>query len=185
MPLLMRKKDQKFSYQDYLSWPQEERWELINGKPYSMAPAPPVGHQKVVGNLYYILRSSLSGHLCQPFVSPIDVVLSDHDVVQPDILILCDEKKITKTNIQGPPDLIIEVLSQGSALRDKRDKKILYQRYQVREYLLIHPIERYVERFFLNENASLYGPGEVFGPEDTISLLSIRGIKIPLSEIFN
>jgi len=112
-----RKRTKKYSYSDYLSWPDEERWEIIDGGVYNMTPAPTIKHQNIAGILYATLNQNLKGRSCRPFIAPADVVLSEHDVVQPDVLVVCDEKKITEANIQGAPDLVVEVLSPSTALK--------------------------------------------------------------------
>ena len=182
MPLAQKAK-KRFTYADYIAWPNDERWELIDGEAYSMAPAPTTRHQNIVYNVSFILKSKLLNKSCRPFVVPTDVVFSEHDVVQPDVFVVCDEKKITEANIQGSPDLIIEVLSPATALKDKREKKTLYEKYGVKEYTILDPVAQYVERFLLEEGG-LYGKGEIFGPKETLPLVSLKEIEIPLWEIF-
>lgn len=177
-----KKRAEKYTYSDYLTWPGEERWEVIDGEVYNMTPAPGIKHQNIVGTFYAFLKQSLKGNSCKPFIAPTDVVLSEHDVVQPDVLVLCDQKKITEANIQGAPDLVVEVLSPATALKDKREKKALYERSGVREYIIIDPIELYVERFVLK--GKRYGESEIFGPQEVLSLSSLEGIVIPLWDIF-
>ena len=110
MPLA-RKTERKFTYTDYITWPNDERWELIDGQAYNMTPAPSFRHQKIVFNFASLLRDALKGNPCVAGIAPTDVVLSESDVVQPDVFVVCDEKKVTEANIHGSPDLIIEVLS--------------------------------------------------------------------------
>ena len=116
-------------------------------------------------------------------MAPTDVVLSEYDVVQPDVFVVCDEKKITEANIQGAPDLIVEVLSPATALKDKREKKVLYEKYAVKEYIIVDPAAQYVERFLLQEGG-LYEKSEIFGPKEVLPLVSLKEIEIPLWEIF-
>ena len=110
MPLT-QKAGKRFTYADYSAWPDEERWGLIDGEAYNMTPAPAFKHQKIVFNFASLLKNALKGNPCVAGIAPTDVVFSDHDVVQPDVFVVCDEKKITEANIQSSPDLIIEVLS--------------------------------------------------------------------------
>ncbi|MBN4053033.1 Uma2 family endonuclease [Gammaproteobacteria bacterium AH-315-K14] len=177
-----RKSSEKYTYSDYLTWPDDERWEILNGEAYDMSPAPSIKHQNVGGMFFCIIGNKLAGNLGRTFVAPIDVVLSEFDVVQPDILVVCDEKKITEANIQGAPDLVVEVLSPATALKDKREKKALYEKSAVREYIIIDPIELYVERFVLK--GKRYGESEIFGPQEVLSLNSLKGIDIALWEVF-
>jgi len=164
---LAQKTKKGFTYADYLTWPDDERWELINGDAYNMKPAPTTRHQNIVYNVSFILKSKLLNKSCRPFVAPTDVVLSEYDVVQPDVFVVCDEKKITEANIQGAPDLTVEVLSPATALKDKREKKNLYEKYGVKEYIIVDPAAQYVERFLLEEGG-LYGKGRIFGPKEVL-----------------
>ncbi len=177
-----QKTDRKYNYEDYLKWPETERWELIEGVAYDMTPSPSFRHQAVAGALYRLLGNKLADKSCIPVIAPTDVVLSEHDVVQPDVFIVCDKKKITEANVQGAPDLIIEVLSPSTALKDRKEKKALYEKYGVKEYILADPIEGYVERYALESGR--YGTPEIFGPQDLLRLHSIEGIEIPLGEAF-
>ena len=182
MPLA-QKTEEKFTYADYAYWSDDERWELIDGQAYNMTPAPTTRHQNIVYNVSFILKSKLLNKFCRPFVAPTDVVLSEYDVVQPDVFVVCDEKKITEANIQGAPDLIVEVLSPATALKDKRKKKNLYETYGVKEYILVDPEAQYVERFLLKESG-FYGKGEIFGTKDTMQSVALEDIQIPLWEVF-
>jgi Uma2 family endonuclease len=110
------------------------------------------------------------------------VVLSEYDTVQPDVLVVCDKNKMTKANIQGAPDLVVEVLSPSTAVKDRKTKKSLYEKYDVGEYILIHPIELYAERFILKDGQ--YGEPEIFGPQEVLPLHSLEAIEVPLWEVF-
>jgi len=181
---LAQKTKKGFTYTDYLTWPDDERWELIDGEAYNMSPAPTVKHQKITGNLYILLSSHPEKRAeCFVGIAPADVVLSEYDVVQPDVFVVCDEKKITEANIQGAPDLIVEVLSPATALKDKREKKALYEKYGVKEYIIVDPAAQYVERFLLEEGG-LYVKSEIFGPKEVLPLVSLKEIEIPLWEVF-
>ncbi|MBF0254944.1 MAG: Uma2 family endonuclease [Gammaproteobacteria bacterium] len=148
--------EQYHSYKDYLSWPDEVRYELIDGVAYAMAPAPTQSHQLVVGELFRQIANALLGKSCQAFVAPLDVRLprlgpSSKDafkdenidtVVQPDLVVVCDRNKRDRRGILGAPDWIIEVLSPSSAIHDLVSKRQLYERSGVREYWLVHPADR-------------------------------------------
>ena len=181
---IVRITKKKYTYSDYLSWPDEERWELIGGLAYNMTPSPSFLHQKITGRFYSRLERALSGGPCVPVIAPTDVVLSDHDVVQPDIFVVCDEKKITDENIRGAPDVIVEVLSPSTALRDKREKKQLYERYGVKGYIIIDPILQYVERFQLGEDGT-YSNADMFGPKEILPIAILEDVQIPLWEVFD
>lgn len=119
----------KFTYADYKNWPDDERWEIIDGEEYNMTLAPTVKHQRISANLFSILTAFFKGKQCRPFYAPMDVVLDDFNVVQPDLLVVCDPNKITEANIQGAPDFVVEILSPSTKLKDKREKKALYERF--------------------------------------------------------
>ena len=174
--------DRKFAYSDYRNWPQEERWELIDGDPWCMTPAPSTRHQRIVQRLIVGLELFFAGKPGTPFVSPTDVVLDDHNVVQPDLLVVCDSGKITEESIQGAPDLVIEVLSPATGLKDKREKKSLYERCGVGEYLLFHPGDETVDRFRLAEGR--YGAAEVYNWDEGLSSHLFPGLSLNLWEIF-
>ena len=138
------------TYGDYLAWPEDVRYELIDGVAYLMAPAPTVRHQEIAGEIYFQLRQKLEGHPCRVLIAPVDVLLPKADeadvrgdtVVQPDVLVVCDSGKIGEKRVRGAPDLIVEVLSPATASHDMVIKRRLYERHGVREYWLIHPIDR-------------------------------------------
>lgn len=182
MPLAAQHK-QKYAYCDYLTWPEGERWELIAGEPLAMTPAPSLKHQRIAGRLYFALEAALSGHPCTAFIAPVDVVLANDTVVQPDVLVVCDASKLEANRVAGAPDLIVEVLSPATALRDHKAKRELYERHGVREYVLADPEAQFAERFTLGPDG-VYGRSDLFGPEDVLSLSSLGGLKIRLSEVF-
>jgi len=183
MPLAKKKSEEKFTYENYITWPDDERWEIIDGEACNMSPAPTLRHQRIVGKFYSVLEINLKGKSCTPFMAPTDVVFSKSNVVQPDILVVCDKNKLTKANIQGAPDLVIEVLSPSTASRDRRDKRELYEKYGVKEYIVVDIMEGLVERFYLDGN-NVYGKSDIFTPEESISLFSLNNMEIPLPEIF-
>jgi Uma2 family endonuclease len=172
-----------FTYADYLTWPADERWEIIGGEAYAMTPAPTLRHQKIAGNLFASFAAFFKGKTCVPFYAPTDVVLDDFNIVQPDILVVCDRGKMTDANVQGAPDLVVEILSPSTGLRDKREKKVLYERFGVREYLVVDPEHEMVERFVLADGS--YGSEEAFGWAETLSLAIFPELALNLWEIFD
>lgn len=140
------------TYADYLTWPDDGRYELIDGVVYLMAPAPTLDHQDFVGEIYRQLANALEGHPCRVFVAPVDVRLPKADeadkhvatVVQPDILVVCDQDKLDRRGVRGAPDLVVEVLSPATAAHDHVRKRHVYERAGVREYWLVHPQDRMV-----------------------------------------
>ena len=140
------RKENRYTVRDYLSWDDGERWELIDGVPYAMSPAPRVEHQDIVSELVRLFRNFLKGKPCKAFTAPLDVYFGesedDETVVQPDLLIVCDKGKIHEKGIIGAPDLIVEVASPSSMGRDFVDKAALYEREGVWEYWIVSPEEK-------------------------------------------
>lgn len=144
------------TYQDYLQMPDDRtRKEILGGDLY-VTPAPPPVHQRAVTNLTSILNTYAAGHgLGTVFVSPIDLVLSQTDVVQPDIVFVSAANKriIGEAAIQGTPDLVVEVLSPSTAKLDRGRKKELYARSGIPEYWILDPEGRTVEVYRLSAGA--------------------------------
>ena len=146
-----------FTYADYCTWPNEERWELIDGEAYAMA-APGLAHQTAVGEMFRQIANHLVGKPCRPFVAPFDVRLlhgkeTDDDVttvVQPDISVICDPAKLDERGCRGAPDWVIEVLSPSTAAKDQIQKLAAYERAGVREVWLVHPTDHVVTVYTLN-----------------------------------
>jgi len=174
---------QRFTWADYRTWPDSERWELIDGQAYNMSPAPSTRHQSIALRMASRLEQRLAGKDCTPFIAPTDVRLSDFDVVQPDVLVVCDPSKITPTHIEGAPELVVEVLSPSTSVRDLREKKALYQRAGVREYLVLDPLEHYGLLFRLDETGR-FGEGQVIAAQESVGFATLEGIEIPLWELF-
>ena len=181
MSLLKKKFNKRITWQDYLSWPDDERWEVIDGVAYYMSPSPTSRHQVIAGNFYSILKDKLKGNPCKVFIAPLDVCFDDYNFVQPDVLVVCDDKKI-KEKICGAPDLIIEVLSPATSLKDKREKKALYEKFQVREYIVIDPEGMIVEKNCLI-SGRFKGPF-ILGNTEVLRLASLEKMEVPLWEVF-
>lgn len=173
-----------FTYEDYLRWQDEERWEIIGGEAYLMTPAPSIRHQKISLRISALFAQFFKGRGCSAFAAPTDVVFDEQNVVQPDLLVVCDQSKITENNIKGPPDLIVEILSPSTALKDKREKKSLYERFGVREYLIVYPAEDLVERLVLGDDGRYAAP-EVFGWEEVLPLAAFPDLRLDLWEVFD
>ena len=140
------------TYGDYLGWPEDVRYELIDGVAYLMSPAPSRVHQEIVGELYGQIRNALQGNPCRVYVAPFDVRLpkrgeADADVdtvVQPDVLVVCDPGKLDERGMRGAPDWVIEVLSPATAGHDQTVKLAAYERAGVSEVWLVHPTDQVV-----------------------------------------
>ena len=182
MAIPSEKASQLFSWNEYKEWPEDERWQIIDGQAYCMTAAPNIRHQKITGNLYVSIREKLKGKPCVPFIAPTDVVFDDYNIVQPDVLVVCDKSKITDANIQGAPDLVIEVISPSNSFMDKKLKLELYERFAVPEYLLVDPVGDLVERYHLVDGK--YGRAEIVPWYEKLLLLSLPGIEISLWDVF-
>ena len=147
------------TYAEYLSWPADTRYELIEGAAYLMSPAPLRVHQEIVGEIYFQVRIALERKPCRAYVAPFDVRLPRADeadeqvdtVVQPDMLVVCDESKLDERGMRGAPDWIVEVLSQATAVHDQTIKLAAYERAGVREVWLVHPADRAVSVYRLHD----------------------------------
>ena len=141
---------QYHTYGEYLTWPEDVRYELIDGEAYLMAPAPDLAHQDVAGEVFRQLANQLAGKPCRAFIAPVDVRLPKRDeadeqidtVLQPDVLVVCDESKLSRRGVRGAPDWVLEVLSPSTAGHDQVVKRWVYERAGVREFWLVHPIDR-------------------------------------------
>ncbi|MBI4756619.1 MAG: Uma2 family endonuclease [Betaproteobacteria bacterium] len=155
------------TYGEYLTWPEEVRYELIDGVAYAMGPAPVRLHQRLVFEVARQIADALEGGSCEVNVAPFDVRLPKANeadnaidtVVQPDIVVVCDAAKLDERGCRGAPDWVIEVLSPGTAGHDQILKLGLYERHGVREYWLVHPTDRVVMAYWLEGGA--YGRAHV------------------------
>ena len=166
---LARLDDKLHTYAEYLTWPEDVRYELIDGVAYMMAPpAPTLDHQDFAGEIYFQLRQALEGKPCRVFIAPVDVRLpkaNEKDelidtVVQPDVLVVCDQHKLDrKRGVRGAPDFAVEVLSPSTASHDHVRKRRVYERAGVKEFWLVHPTDRILTIYQLEEDK--FGKPEV------------------------
>ncbi|MBI3924027.1 MAG: Uma2 family endonuclease [Armatimonadetes bacterium] len=183
----------RYSWENYRSWDDDKRWELIDGVPYLMS-SPRTLHQEVVGTFHIAMAAALRGKPCRVYLSPLDVRLSDWDVVQPDLLVVCDRRQITPTHIEGPPILVVEVLSPSSQRHDRVRKLGVYARFGISEYWIVSVSPPMLEVLVLDgetyrtvaahtEVGRVKSPtvpdldldlAELFGPCDTSGLDEVR-----------
>jgi Uma2 family endonuclease len=189
MSLSIKKQDKPFTYADYLSWPDDERWELINGTAYDMSPAPSRRHQDILRELSLQIAGFLQDKPCRIYYAPFDVRLPEGNetekeiktVVQPDLVIICDEKKLDDKGCIGAPDIIIEILSPATAVKDKIEKFSIYEKHKVKEYWLVEPSDNTVMVFTLGKNKE-YGKPKTYSEKITTPIL--EGLEIDLKQIF-
>lgn len=182
MPLAVRV---PYTYRDYLSLPDDgKRYELIGGDLF-VSPAPRPFHQAVSGRLLYALMTTLQEPgIALVFHAPIDVVLGDNDVLQPDLVVVrCERAGIVRENaIHGPPDLVIEILSPRGGDRDRYIKRAIYARHGVPEYWIVDPDLGFVEQYLLtSEGLELRAQ---FDASHTMTSPSFADVAIPLGPVF-
>ena len=160
-------KEKKITAKEFFAFtenrPENERYELIDGRIYLMA-APAINHQRILRDISNALINYLKGKPCEPFFAPVDVVLFEKDknsdnsqnVFQPDIFVVCDPKKIGDKRIHGAPDLVIEVVSPSSETHDYLRKFKIYMKYGVREYWIVNPEKKEITVYFNTEEEEDY-----------------------------
>ncbi len=186
----LERMNRRYTFQDYLAWDDQERWELIEGVPSSMTHSPSPEHQRISGELFFQFRSYLHGKECQVFFAPFDVRLPElnesdglsSNVVQPDLLVICDPNKIDERGCKGAPDFIIEILSPATAKKDITVKLRLYERFQVKEYWIVDPANQYVQVYLLKDGG--YSSPVIYSKEEQIPVQLFSDLTIELSQIF-
>ena len=187
-----------YTYADYLLWQVQERLELIKGHIFKMSPAPNLEHQRASSRLHGYLFQFLHGKTCQIFSAPFDVRLYDKKkrnpkkddlhiltVVQPDICVVCDAKKLDRRGCLGAPDLVIEILSPATAQKDLNEKYFLYEENGVREYWIVQPGSGTVTVFDLNETTNKYQLRKIYAPNDKVPVgIFAPECEIDLNEVF-
>lgn len=188
--------EKTYTFADYLTWNDGQRYELIKGKLFKMSPAPLERHQSVLGDLFFWLKSLFiqQKKTCKIYVAPFDIRLphspQDADnqvktVVQPDLVVICDTSKIDKRGCNGAPDLIVEIISPATAKKDLNEKFNLYQEAGVKEYWVVFPEESEIIVFVRNKNG-LYDEGTLYNTENNkiITSKTIQGLEIDITLIF-
>ena len=199
---LPREQTGGFTYADYLTWPEEERWELIEGVAWSMSPAPGRSHQRILLSLARLIAASTDSGPCETYVAPFDVRLAedqgagpttDHaddaitTVVQPDISVFCRPEFLDEAGAKGAPDLVVEILSPSTSYKDQTHKLALYERHGVQEYWIVNAEARWVMVYRLGTDRR-YGKPDYYragqggaGPEgEVITSAVLGGVGIPV-----
>lgn len=177
----------KFTYEDYVLFPQDgKRHELIDGDHY-MTPAPDLKHQAVSSNLHRLLGMHIHamrlGHL---FAAPTDVVLSDQDIVQPDLLFVSTAHSsiLTPTHVHGAPDLVVEILSESTRRTDEIVKRKLYERYGVPEYWIVDPELGTVKIYRMADNGYVRATELSQEADDILTTPLLPNLQIALPQLF-
>lgn len=177
------KTKETYTWADYVTWGDKERWELIAGEAFNMTPAPAISHQCVVGELYRQMANWFAGKRCQALVAPVDVKLSDEDVVQPDIIVVCNPESRRKTHIEGAPALVVEVLSPSTEIHDRLRKMQLFARAGVGEVWLVSPQVGMIEVYSLDEGS--YRLSGTFTKGDTFKSVRFPKLQLNLKDVFS
>lgn len=186
-----------FTYADYLTWHFKERIELIRGKIFKMSPAPTFNHQKIQTNILVAFHNFLKDKPCVTVSSPVDVklkgkpfrkkILKDNEiytVVQPDIIVVCDEEKLKDNrSVDGAPELVVEVLSPGNTKVETKYKFDLYEENGVLEYWVVYPEYKQIYVYLLNEREK-YGRPVIYEVGENITAVVLKELSISMDEIF-
>jgi Uma2 family endonuclease len=176
----------RYTYADYLGWEGTERYQLLNGEVFQMA-SPSVVHQALLMELSAQFYNLLKGKPCRVFAAPLDVRLfpkednSDGTVVQPDLLVVCDKDKLGKGSVNGPPDLVIEIVSPSNFHRELFLKFQYYLEAGVREYWVIDPEEKKVQ-VHIYENGHFLSSG--YKENGRIPVTILPGLDISLESLW-
>jgi Uma2 family endonuclease len=178
----------KLTYEDFLLFPDDgQRHELIDGEHY-VTPCPITKHQRVSGNLYWLLRSYLEVHpIGEVFYAPFDVIFSEFDVVEPDLLYLSKARAaevLTSKNVKGTPEIVVEIGSPGTRKRDETIKRRLYERSGVHDYWIVDP-DLDVVRVCRHGGDGFARPVELWRENgDILTTPVLPGLQMPLDQIF-
>ena len=178
----------KLTYDDFVQFPDDgQRHELIDGEHY-VTPSPNRKHQRVSGNIHLLIGAWLEERpVGQLFYAPFDVVFSRFDVVEPDLLYMSNERAatvLTAANVQGTPELVIEIGSPGTRKRDETIKRRLYERAGVSEYWVVDP-ELDVVRVYQREGETFARPVELSAEAgDVLTTTLLSGLELPLARVF-
>lgn len=185
------KENKKYTYAEYLTWPKEEKWEIINGEPYMQA-APSWQHQSISRELILQFGEYLRNKTCQIFSAPFDLRLpydgekdeETTNVYQPDLVVVCDKNKLKGTGYYGVPSMVIEILSPATARIDRLLKFNMYEKAGVKEYWIVEPDTKLISVFILQSN-NKYGRPEIYTESDNIKVSVFSDLTIELNKVFD
>lgn len=188
--MTLLKPEQKYSYADYLTWGEDERWEILEGVPFMQA-TPSRIHQEISGELYRQFANYLQEKPCKiyhaPFCVRLDNEKNDKDiknVVEPDITVICDSSKLDERGCKGSPDIIIEILSPSTAKKDRVIKFNKYEKAGVKVYWIVEPDQKLLSVFSLQSDGR-YGRPEMYTDEDKINVSIFPDLVIDLKSVFD
>jgi Uma2 family endonuclease len=174
--------EERYTFEDWLSWDEDIRVEILDGKHIMMAP-PSLRHQAISVELSRQLSTFLKGKPCKVYTAPVGVHMeeSSDTVFEPDIIVVCDGAKLDGKVCNGAPDLIVEILSPSTARHDRMIKYNFYQRAGVREYWIVDPDTNTVQVCVLDKDRYYT---MVFGDDDVAPITVLPGCEIILSDVF-
>ncbi len=189
---LTEKSGRHYTYADYLTWSDDERWELIDGVAYTMTPAPSRIHQAISIELSAQVAAALRGQPCKVYAAPFDVRLpaaNEADelvttVVQPDLAVICDPGKLDDSGCRGAPDWIVEILSPSTASHDQIEKVKLYAQHGVKEYWTIHPTDRVVIIWQLDESESRFNAPKILEGKGRVPVTTLAVLEVDFDLVF-
>ena len=184
----LQKEEHHYTYADYKEWELDkgERYELIYGEAYAMS-APNTRHQAILGGVFARFYNFLEGKTCKVFPAPFDVRLfyeddeSDDTVVQPDISVICDNKKLGHEGCRGAPDLVVEILSPSNSAIEMQQKLELYRDAGVREYWVIDPENNKLTVYCFKKGTIIT---KTYKNTDTVAVTVLMGLNIELEQLF-
>lgn len=188
----LAKKEGNYSYADYLTWPEDERWEIIDGIAYLQSALSPL-HQEISGGLFAQFYNYLANKSCKIYHAPFCVKLTTDSertnedikkVIEPDITIVCNPEQIDEQGCNGSPDLIIEIISPSSIKMDKLIKFNFYEEAGVKEYWIVEPDGKLVSVFILQEDGR-YGRPNVYTEDDKIMVSIFPELLVDLRPVFS
>ena len=174
----------KYTYEDYLNTPEDERYELLDGELILVA-SPNEEHQLASVRLVSLMYPyATTRELGWVFHAPFDIVFSDTEVVQPDLMFISKEREHIRSgaNVRGAPDMVVEILSPSSSRRDWKYKRELYAKYGVKEYWIVDPANRIVSVMLLKDGVLEIAGAYVEG--DTLASAALEGFEVGVGEIF-
>lgn len=183
--------EKRYTYEDLLSWGEDVRFEIYNGYPLALA-SPSQDHQRVSLELGRQFANYLLGKKCEVYQAPFDVRIFEQNgdsprnvdmVLQPDLLVVCDPKKLDGRGVRGAPDLVIEILSDSTRRLDLLKKFDIYQRAGVREYWIVDPEARTVTVHTL-EDGVYRSPAALYRADASVPVGVLEGFKVDLRTVF-
>ncbi|HEY1062281.1 MAG TPA: Uma2 family endonuclease [Daejeonella sp.] len=180
-----------YSYANYLTWFFDDRVELIKGKVSKMSPAPSTLHQEISANIFSGIYNHLNGKSCKVFYAPFDVRFPKeskadkdiHTVLQPDICVICDPKKIDAKGCIGAPDIVIEILSPGNNKMELLHKYDIYEEFGVKEYWVVSPGDKTLLKYTLDIEGR-YQPSKLFTLSEKVYSEVLPGFELDLDAVF-